>query len=122
MTLDWIRFGVSAVFTLIGILAFATAALGVGRFKFCLNRLHAAAVADTIGVSSIAFSAIVYIGLDFVSLKVFSVLVLMMFTSPVSTHLLAQLEYAVSDFVTENVTELDSNEETKKGDRENADS
>ncbi len=118
MTLGWIRFGISAVLTLIGVLAFASAALGVGRFKFCLNRLHASAVADTVGVSCIALSAIIYIGLDFVSLKVLSVLVLMSLTSPVSTHLLAQLEYAVSDFVTENVTELHS--ETEKEDNKDA--
>lgn len=117
MTLEWIRFGISAAFTLVGLLAFATAALGVGRFGFCLNRLHAAAVADTVGVSCIAFSAIVYLGLDFVSLKELCVLVLMMFTSPVSTHLLAQLEYAVSDVVTENVTELDT--EKTEGENEN---
>ncbi len=112
MIVEWIRFGVSAAFTLLGVLAFLSAAFGVGRFGFCLNRLHAAAIADTVGVSCIVFSAIVYIGIDFVSLKELCVLVLMTLTSPVSTHLLAQLEYAVSDSVTENVTELDS-EETK---------
>ncbi len=107
MTVEWIKFGISAALTLVGLFAFAVAALGVGRFKFCLNRLHAAAVADTVGVSCIALSAIVYIGFDFVSLKELAVLALMMLTSPVSTHLLAQLEYAVSDYVEENVTEVD---------------
>lgn len=120
MTAEWIRFGISAAFTLVGVLAFACAAFGVGRFGFCLNRLHAAAVADTVGVSCIAFSAIVYLGFDFVSLKELCVLVLMMLTSPVSTHLLAQLEYSVSDSLSENVTELDSEEtegDTEDGNR-----
>lgn len=116
MIFEWIKFGISAVFTVVGVLAFASAALGVGRFGFCLNRLHAAAVADTVGVFCVTMSAIVYMGIDFVSLKMFSVLVLMMLTSPESTHLLAQLEYSVSDIVTDNVTEL--NFEKTKGDAE----
>ncbi len=116
--LDWIRFGISAVFTLVGMAAFVSAAVGVGKFGFCLNRLHAAAIADTVGAFCIAVSAIVYIGIDFVSLKIFSVLVLMMLTSPESTHLLAQLEYSVSDIVAKNVTEIGADEtegETKDG-------
>ncbi len=99
---EWICFGFSAVLTLIGALAFFSAALGVGRFKFCLNRLHAAAVADTIGVTCVALSAIVYAGLQFVSLKELMVLMIMILTSPVSTHLLAELEYTVSDSLDDN--------------------
>ncbi len=116
MIFEWIKFGISAAFTLVGVLAFASAALGVGRFGFCLNRLHAAAVADTVGVFCVTVSAIVYMGFDFVSLKMLSVLVLMMLTSPESTHLLAQLEYSVSDIVTENVTDISSDK--AKGDTE----
>ncbi len=99
---EWICFGISAAFTLVGVLAFFSAAIGVGRFKFCLNRLHAAAVADTIGVTCVALSAIVYAGLEFVSLKELMVLLIMMLTSPVSTHLLAELEYTVSDSLDDN--------------------
>ena len=100
--MEWVMFAISCAFTAVGIFAFVCGVVGVGRFGFCLNRLHAAAVADTIGISCIAMSAIVYIGIDFVSLKELVVLVIMLLTSPVCSHLLADLEYSVSGKVYEN--------------------
>lgn len=114
---DWICFGFSALFTLIGAIAFFSAAVGVGRFKFCLNRLHAAAVADTIGVTCVALSAMIYAGLEFVSLKELMVIMIMMLTSPVSTHLLAELEYTVSDNVEDNCRIEEAEEREEGGER-----
>lgn len=92
---EWIPFIISAVFAVIGVCAFTVAAVGVFRFDHILYRLHAAALADTVGVACIALSAIVYIGVDFVSLKELAVLAIMTLTSPVSTHLLTEIEYVM---------------------------
>lgn len=94
---DWIFFGISAAFALIGMCAFAAAALGVFRFDHALYRMHATAVADTIGIACFTISACVRLGADLVTLKELAAVGLMLLTSPVSTHLLAEIEYAAGD-------------------------
>ena len=93
----WICFAASAVFALLGMASFLLAAVGVFRFDHVLYRMHAAALADTVGVACLTLSAIIYIGVDFVSLKELAVLAITMLTSPVSTHLLAEIEYRMGN-------------------------
>ena len=71
---------------------FLSGVLGVWRFRGALNRLHAAAVNDTLGLFLALASLMVAEGFSFVSLKMLLVLLLLWFSSPVSTHLIAQLE------------------------------
>ena len=51
---EWIRFGLCAFCVLGGLFAVFTAILGLFRFDFALNRLHASAVADTLGLGLMA--------------------------------------------------------------------
>lgn len=94
---DWICFFISAFFAVIGMASFLFAAVGVFRFDHVLYRMHASALADTVGVACLTISAVVYIGADFVSLKELAVLLLMTLSSPVSTHLLAEIEYTMGN-------------------------
>ena len=92
---DWIFFGISAAFALIGICAFAAAAIGSMRVHHVLYRMHLTAIADTVGIACIALSACIRLGVDLVTLKELAVIALLLFTSPVSTHLLAEIEYVM---------------------------
>jgi len=47
MTIEWIRFWIVALLTLFGVLTLFIAIFGPFRFKFALNRIHSAAIADT---------------------------------------------------------------------------
>ena len=47
---EWIRFGLAALCVLAGCFALLTAIVGLFRFDFSLNRLHAAAIADTLAL------------------------------------------------------------------------
>ena len=47
---EWIRFGVTALCVVGGLFALLTALLGLFRFDYALNRLHAAAIADTLAL------------------------------------------------------------------------
>lgn len=51
MTGEWIRFGLAALCVLGGCFALLTAIVGLFRFDFALNRLHASAIADTMGLA-----------------------------------------------------------------------
>lgn len=94
---DWICFGISAVFALLGMAAFVFAAVGVFRFDHVLYRMHASAIADTVGVACLTIAAVVYIGVDLVSLKELAVIAITMLSSPVSTHLIAEIEYTMGN-------------------------
>lgn len=90
---EWIRFGLVAVCMLVGLAALFTAILGLFRFDFALNRLHAAAIADTLALLLFLLGAAIAMGLRAVVWKLVLVLVLQWCTSPLSSHMLAQLEY-----------------------------
>lgn len=90
--LETVRFWVSAILMAGALLTLITGVLGVFRFKYCLNRMHAAAVNDTLGILLAVCSLIVAQGPDFVSLKFLLVVIFLWLASPVSSHLIARLE------------------------------
>ena len=89
--IEWIRFLAGAALLLVGISIFIIEMIGVFRFRYVLNRMHAAAMGDTLGLGSCLLGLIVLSGLNFTSLKLFLVIVFLWFSSPVSSHLIARL-------------------------------
>ena len=90
---EWLRFGLCAFCVLGGLFAVFTAILGLFRFDFALNRLHASAVADTLGLGLVLLGVMVAVGFRAVLWKLVLVLVIQWYTSPLSSHMLAQFEY-----------------------------
>lgn len=72
-----------AVFVLIG-------AIGIVRMPDVYTRLHAASVLETLGAGLLLIGMMLTAGLSLVTLKLFFVLALIVFTAPVATHALAQ--------------------------------
>jgi len=66
--------------------------IGVYRFHYVLNRMHAAAMGDTLGIGFCLVGLIVMNGLNLTSLKLFLVVAFLWFSSPTSSHLIARLE------------------------------
>ena len=95
--LDWIKFIVVALFLLTAVVLESFAIFGVNRFRFSLNRLHAAAIGDTLSITCVILAAIVYTGFELLSLKYFMVLTRMWMTSPVSGHLISLLVVKTDD-------------------------
>ena len=71
-------------------------AVGLFRFDFSLNRLHAASIADTLGLSLLVLAVMLAVGLRPVLWKLLLVVILQWCTSPLSGHMLAQFEYRVN--------------------------
>ena len=88
-----IRFGLASLLMLFSLLVFCSGVLGVFRFPETLQRLHAAALNDTLGLLCALCSLALAQGADFTSLKMLLILVFLWIASPVSSHLTAQLEY-----------------------------
>ena len=91
-TLEWVRFGVGAAFLLGGLLTFAFELLGVFRFHYVLNRMQIAATGDTLGIGFSLIGLMIMSGWNFTTLKFMLIVILLWFSSPVSSHMLARLE------------------------------
>ena len=94
--LDWLRFILSFAFLVSGLLIMITAVVGVYKFDYVLNRMHAAAMGDTLGI------LFCLIGLTFNApdiwtlFKLILIIVFLWFSSPVNSHLIARLEVTMN--------------------------
>lgn len=90
--LEYIRFGLAAILACSGAFVVITSLLGVFRFRFALNRMHAAGAVDSLGMLLIISSLIIAFGFSAVSLKLCLVIIFLWITSPVASHLLGRME------------------------------
>lgn len=95
--MEWIRFLLGALFMICGLGIFIIEMIGVFRFKYVLNCMHAAAMGDTLGIACSLLGLIIMNGFNFTSLKLFCVIVFLWFSSPTSSHLIARLEVATDE-------------------------
>ena len=82
-TASWALILLGSFFTIVG-------ALGLVRMPDVFTRMHAASVTDTLGVGLLIFGMGLQAGFSLVTLKLFFLLLLFVFTVPVVTHALAQ--------------------------------
>ncbi len=97
MIWEWVRFIAGTLVLLTGISIFLLEVFGVYRFHFVLNRMHAAAMGDTLGIGVSLLGLIIFSGFNFTSLKMLLVVVFLWFASPVSSHLIARLEVVTDE-------------------------
>lgn len=110
MTWEWVRFILSAGFLLVGIVFMILAVFGVNRFHKALNRMHAAAMGDTLGILFVFLGLMIMRGFSMDALKLFLVVLFFWTASPVSGHMISRLE-AMTD---ENLGEIQIIEKGKK--------
>ena len=83
---------VGLVVLVFGVFVFFSAVLGVYRFDYVLNRMHAAAVGDALGIFCILLGVVLLHAPSLSAMKALLVLIFLWITSPVSSHLIAQAE------------------------------
>lgn len=101
---EWIRLIVGSTFLLGGLVTFFTEIFGVFHFRYVLNRMHATAMGDTLGISSCMIGLMIFSGWNFTTLKLLLVVVFLWLASPVSSHVLARLEVATNENLEEHCT------------------
>ena len=99
--LEWIRFLAGVGLLLIGMGIFLLQLFGVFKFKYVLNRMHAAAMGDTLGIGVSLTGLILLSGFNFTSLKMALIIVFLWFASPVSSHLISRLEVVTNEHLAE---------------------
>lgn len=115
---EWLRFLAGALLLIAGLGIFAIEIFGVFRFQYVLNRMHAAAMGDTLGIGFSLAGLIVMNGLNFTSLKLLFVIIFLWFSSPTSSHLIARLEVTTDEqpqehYRTVNLKTLEAELETR---------
>ena len=95
--MELIRLILAVIFMLCGLISMITAVLGMFRFKFVLNRMHAAATADTFGLMLTLLGLIIWKGISFEALKMIIIIGFFWVSGPVSSHLIARMEVSTNE-------------------------
>lgn len=93
--IDWVIFGVSNIFIVVGLFIACSAVLGLYRFNFVVNRMHAAAMNDTLGILLVLVGLMIQSGFQFATLKMLIIIVFFWFASPVSGHLITKMQITI---------------------------
>lgn len=93
--MDWIIFGVSNAFIAVGLFIACSAVLGLYRFNFVVNRMHAAAMNDTLGILLVLVGLMIQSGFQYATLKMLIIIVFFWFASPVSGHLITKMQITI---------------------------
>ena len=97
LILEWVRFLAGTGLLILGLGIFVLQIFGVYKFKYVLNRMHAAAMGDTLGIGISLTGLILLSGWNFTSLKMTLVIVFLWLASPVSSHLISRLEVVTNE-------------------------
>ena len=95
--MDVIRFLLGIGFIITGLLVFVIQLIGVYKFKYILNRMHAAGMGDTMGISLCLVGTMFLYGWGFTALKVALIVAFLWLASPVSSHLISRLEVTTNE-------------------------
>ena len=99
--LELVRFAAGVGLLLLGLVIFMLQIFGVFKFKYVLNRMHAAAMGDTLGISVSMTGLILLSGLNVTSVKMALIVVFLWLASPVSSHLISRLEVVTNEHLAE---------------------
>ena len=94
---------IGTVFLFLGVLVFIFEIAGIYRYRFVLNRMHAAGMGDTLGLFLCLVGLMFIGGLNFTTLKFALVIAFMWMTSPTSSHLISGLVSLTDDRLDKNV-------------------
>ena len=95
--IEWIRFALTAVLLLGGLFILLSGVVGQYRFRYVLNRMHAASMGDSLGLMLVMLGLCISQNDGFVILKYLLTAVFLLLTSPTSGHLIARLEIATNE-------------------------
>lgn len=100
-TLEIVCDVIGILLIILGLLIYLFQIIGLFKYKYILNRMHAAGMGDTLGLFLGLFGIILLCGLTFTSLKLGLVVLFLWFSSPTSSHLISKLEVCTNEEVGE---------------------
>ena len=97
----WIRLIAGGALILCGLIIFLIELYGIFHLDYVLNRMHAAAMGDTLGISFSLVGLMIFSGFNFTTLKMMLIVIFLWFAAPVSSHMLAALETTPNENIRE---------------------
>lgn len=94
---EQLRFVLCALLMGLGLIFEICAVIGVFRFHYVLNRMHAAALGDTMGIFLMMLGLAVANGATVLSVKLMLLVLLFWTASPVASHLIGRLELVTNE-------------------------
>ena len=92
-----VRLILTAAFMVLGLFVCCVGVYGVFKLKYAANRMHAAALNDTMGISLCLVGLAISSPDVFTALKILLVVVFLWLASPVASHLLCRLEVETNE-------------------------
>ena len=92
-----IRMIIAAALMLGGVASGAVGILGVFRFRFVMNRMHCAAILDTLAMAGILGGLMVLTGSMTYVPKLLAALLVLWVSSPAASHLVGRMELDTDD-------------------------
>jgi len=93
----WIQLAAGGALIVTGILTMCAAVLGVYRFHYVLNRMHSAAMGDSLGILLVILGLMVLSGFQSGTLKLALIIAFFWIAGPVSSHMICKLEVLVNE-------------------------
>lgn len=118
--LEWLRLLFGGALLLSGLVIFLIELYGIFHLDYVLNRMHAAAMGDTLGISFSLVGLMIFSGFNFTTLKMMLIVIFLWIASPVSSHMLAKLEFSTNEKlkkhcqIYEDITELEKELEAER--------
>lgn len=81
----------------LGVIIFFFEIVGVFKYKYLLNRMHAAGMGDTLGIFLCLLGLICISGINFTSAKLALIILFLWFASPTATHLISRMETSTNE-------------------------
>ena len=95
--LDWFRFVLTAVLMLAGLFVLLVGVVSQYRFRYVLNRMHAASMGDSLGMLLVLTGLFISQNDGWVILKYLLTALFLWLTSPTGSHLIARLELTTNE-------------------------
>ena len=106
--INQIRLILGAVLLVLGFVIYLIEIFGIFKLKYVMNRMHAAAMGDTLALSCSLLVLMIISGWNNTTLKLMLVIIFFWFASPVSSHLIARLEITTNENPREQMQIYDS--------------
>jgi multicomponent Na+:H+ antiporter subunit G len=97
----WIRFILGTASILFGVFFIISSVVGNFKFKFALNRMHSAALGDTLGLLGIMVGLCFYNGINDTFFKMLTIIAIIWVTSPIASHLIMLMEISDGRYTSE---------------------
>lgn len=95
--LDWFRFVLTVVLMLAGLFVLLVGVVSQYRFRYVLNRMHAASMGDSLGMLLVLTGLCISQNDGWVILKYLLTALFLWLTSPTGSHLIARLELTTNE-------------------------